>query len=164
MERFVSSADRAFARVARSADDRAWAWLAGFTVLYIACTIARSLSKPLWFDELFTFYISGIPTWKERLAQGGVIPPVFAFTVQMFFPHLIHVGSNVRIDCFGLLGAGPEGSYIGGHVHIAAGVYPLRLRRPNRSRVVLESFCNRYSRVAVYSANDPDTEGYLRKC
>ncbi len=76
-ERFVNSLDRAFARMARSADDRARVWLAGFTALYFACTIARSLAKPLWFDELFTFYISGIPAWNERLAQGGVIPPAF---------------------------------------------------------------------------------------
>lgn len=78
-------------------------------------------------------------------------------SVQMFSPHLIHVGSNVRIDCFSLLSAGQEGIYIGDHVHIAAGVYLFG----SGGRIVLESFCNLSSRVAVYTASDDYTEGYL---
>lgn len=78
-------------------------------------------------------------------------------SVQMFSPHLIHVGSNVRIDCFGLLSSGPEGIYIGDHVHIAAGVYLFG----SGGRIVLESFCNLSSRVAVYTASDDYTEGHL---
>jgi hypothetical protein len=65
--------------VAKWADDHAWLWLAAFTVIYLACTVARSLAKPLWFDELFTFYISRAPGWKERLAMGfgDDCPPLF---------------------------------------------------------------------------------------
>jgi len=78
-------------------------------------------------------------------------------TVQMFSSHHIHLGSNVRIDCFGLLSAGEEGIYVGDHVHLAAGVYLFG----SGGRIVLESFCNLSSRVAVYTASDDYTEGYL---
>jgi galactoside O-acetyltransferase len=78
-------------------------------------------------------------------------------SVQMFSPHLIHLGSNVRIDCFSLLSAGQEGIYIGDHVHLAAGVYLFG----SGGRIVVESFCNLSSRVAVYTASDDYTEGYL---
>jgi len=78
-------------------------------------------------------------------------------SVLMFSPHLIRIGSNTRIDCFGLLSAGPDGICIGDHVHIAAGVYLFG----SGGRIVLESFCNLSSRVAVYTASDDYTEGYL---
>jgi galactoside O-acetyltransferase len=78
-------------------------------------------------------------------------------SVLMFSPHLIHVGSNVRIDCFSLLSAGQEGIYIGDHIHIAAGVYLFGAG----GRIVLESFSGLSSRVAVYTASDDYTEGYL---
>ena len=78
-EGFARWLDRIFAGVAKWADDHAWLWLAAFTVIYLACTVARSLAKPLWFDELFTFYISRAPGWKERLAMGfgDDCPPLF---------------------------------------------------------------------------------------
>jgi galactoside O-acetyltransferase len=78
-------------------------------------------------------------------------------SVQMFSPHLIHVGSNVRIDCFSILSAGQDGIHIGDHVHLAAGVYLFG----SGGRIVLESFCNVSSRVVVYTASDDYTEGYL---
>jgi galactoside O-acetyltransferase len=78
-------------------------------------------------------------------------------SVQMFSPHLIHVGSNVRIDCFSILSAGQEGIYIGDHVHIAAGVYLFG----SGGRIILESFCNLSSRVALYTASDDYTDGFL---
>jgi galactoside O-acetyltransferase len=78
-------------------------------------------------------------------------------SVQMFSPHLIHIGSNVRIDCFCLLSAGEGGIYIGDHVHLAAGAYLFG----SGGRIVLESFCGLSSRVAVYTATDEYMEGYL---
>jgi galactoside O-acetyltransferase len=78
-------------------------------------------------------------------------------SVLMFSPHLIHIGSNTRIDCFGLLSAGPEGICIGDHVHIAAGVYLFG----SGGRIVLESFTGLSARDVVYTANDDYREGYL---
>ena len=93
---------------------------------------------------------------RSMLASVGDTVKVHR-SVQMFSAHLIHLGSNVRIDCFSVLSAGQEGIYIGDHVHLAAGVYLFG----SGGRIVLESFCNLSSRVAVYTASDDYTEGYL---
>ena len=69
-----------FERVGRSAQEHSWIWVAALTLLYVACTVAHSFAKPLWFDELFTFYISRTHGWRERLALGlaeGTCPPAF---------------------------------------------------------------------------------------
>ena len=78
-------------------------------------------------------------------------------SVLMFSPSLIHIGSNVRIDCFSLLSAGKDGIYIGDYVHIAAGVYLYG----SGGRIVLESFCGLAPRVTVYTSNDDYKEGFL---
>ncbi len=45
-----------------------------FTLLYLATVITASRAKPLWFDELFTFYISKLPTlgdlWQAMPLDG----------------------------------------------------------------------------------------------
>ncbi len=78
-------------------------------------------------------------------------------SVQMFCPDLIHIGSNVRIDCFSLLSAGQEGIFIGDHVHLAAGVYLFG----SGGRIILESFCGLSSRVALYTATEDYMGGFL---
>jgi dTDP-4-amino-4,6-dideoxy-D-glucose acyltransferase len=78
-------------------------------------------------------------------------------SVLMFSPQSIHVGSNVRIDCFSVLSAGQDGIFIGDHIHIAAGAYLFG----SGGRIVMESFSNLSSRVVVYTATDDYTEGYL---
>src|SRR3954467_12547732 len=45
--------------------DRSWIWIAAFTVLYFPLTILRAAARPMWFDELFTFYIS-------RMSLGNI--------------------------------------------------------------------------------------------
>ena len=78
-------------------------------------------------------------------------------SVLMFSPELIHLGSNIRIDCNSVLSAGEKGIYIGDHVHIATGVYLFG----SGGRIVLESFCGLSSRVSVYTATDDYSEGFL---
>ncbi len=78
-EGFARGLERLFTRVAKSADDHAALGMAAFTAVYLVCTVARSLARPLWFDKLMTFYISRVPGWQERLALGAVdgCPPLF---------------------------------------------------------------------------------------
>jgi hypothetical protein len=71
-------------------------WLLGlvlFTAAYAAATIARSLKKPLWFDELFTFYISRLSSFQERLpvAVYDGHPP--------FFYSLTHASMRLFGEC-----------------------------------------------------------------
>ncbi len=43
-------------------------WLIAFSALYFLAAIASSQSKPLWFDEIFTFSISNQPGFSNVLA------------------------------------------------------------------------------------------------
>jgi putative effector of murein hydrolase LrgA (UPF0299 family) len=73
---------RPFNRVAINMQDHPGAWLGAFTVVYFACTIAHALAKRLWFDELFTYYVSRLPGWGDRLALGSESPPLFYFLTR----------------------------------------------------------------------------------
>jgi hypothetical protein len=66
-------------RMAKSVEEHSRIWLVSLTAVYFACTVAHSLAKRLWFDELFTLYISRTPGWKERLMLSTVdsCPPLF---------------------------------------------------------------------------------------
>ena len=44
-------------------------------------------------------------------------------TVEIFGAEHLRIGDGVRIDCFAVISAGPGTVSIGGHTHIAAGVY-----------------------------------------
>jgi dTDP-4-amino-4,6-dideoxy-D-glucose acyltransferase len=78
-------------------------------------------------------------------------------TVELFSPQRIHLGDNVRIDCFSLLSAGEEGIHIGNNVHLAASTFIFG----GGGKVVLENFSGLSSRVSIYTATDDYSEGYL---
>lgn len=56
------------------------------TVLYWSCTWVRSDSKPLWFDELFTYYMAQLPIAEQLAALRSGIetnPPGLPWLVRM---------------------------------------------------------------------------------
>ena len=61
----------------------------------------------------------------------------------------ISIGSNVRIDDFCVVSAGPGGIHIGNHVHLA--VYSSLI---GAGKISLSDFCNISSRVSIYSRSD----------
>ena len=82
--RAVAWGELALERCAGAAEKR---WLLGLIVFsgaYAAATIARALVKPLWFDELFTFYIARLPAYQERLTAAVYDghPPFFYMLAQ----------------------------------------------------------------------------------
>ncbi|HXE80753.1 MAG TPA: glycosyltransferase family 39 protein [Vicinamibacterales bacterium] len=54
---------------------------AGLTVAYWGITVAMARHKPLWNDELYTYYIAILPTmrdvWAALMARGEQMPPLF---------------------------------------------------------------------------------------
>lgn len=64
-----------------SVERRPFVALAVWTALYFAVTLAVAKTKPLWNDELFTFYISRRPTlgavWSALLTGAEQLPPFF---------------------------------------------------------------------------------------
>ena len=86
----------------------------------------------------------------------GVNPKVHK-SVLLFNPEKIVIGHNVRIDCFSMLSAGDEGITIGRNVHIAAS----SLVFGGGGRVILSDFSGLSARVALFTATDDFSEGYL---
>lgn len=78
-------------------------------------------------------------------------------TAVFFCPQNIHLGNDVRIDCFSLLSAGVGGIYIGNNVHIAASVFIYG----GGGKVTLESFAGLSARVTIYTSTDDFVEGNL---
>lgn len=78
-------------------------------------------------------------------------------SVRIFGGRSIRIGNRVRIDCFGLISAGPEGVEIGSNVHLAAGCCIFG----GGGRVVIEDFCGISCRTAVYTASDDYVDGFL---
>lgn len=91
--RAAAWSERALERCAGAAENH---WLSGlvlFTAAYAAATIARVLNRPLWFDELFTFYIARLPAYQDRLpaAVYDGHPP--------FFYSLTHASMRLFGEC-----------------------------------------------------------------
>lgn len=78
-------------------------------------------------------------------------------SVQLFAPERIHIGSNVRIDCFAVLSAGPKGIWIGHNVHLGTGVSLLG----SGGKLEIESFCGFSPRVTVFTASDDYSGGFM---
>lgn len=69
----------------------------------------------------------------------------------------IHIGSNVRIDCFSMLSAGEQGIMIGDHVHIAAGCYLFG----SGGKITIGDFAGLSARVSLFTATDDYLLGYM---
>ena len=69
----------------------------------------------------------------------------------------ISIGDNSRIDCFSMLSGGTEGIAIGQNVHLGAGCYLFG----GGGRIELQDFSGLSSRVAIYTASDDYTNGYM---
>ncbi|MFL6446214.1 MAG: glycosyltransferase family 39 protein [Bryobacteraceae bacterium] len=69
--------------------ERKWPYLlALLSLLFLAVTVVLDSKRPLWNDELFTFYISQQPTlhdvWKTLLTGAEQLPLFFFVVTRMF--------------------------------------------------------------------------------
>jgi dTDP-4-amino-4,6-dideoxy-D-glucose acyltransferase len=69
----------------------------------------------------------------------------------------IHIGSNVRVDCFSMLSAGEQGIVIGDHVHIAVGCYLFG----SGGKITIGDFAGLSARVSLFTATDDYLLGYM---
>jgi galactoside O-acetyltransferase len=70
-------------------------------------------------------------------------------TARLIGVERMRIGSNVRIDAFGLLSAGDGGITIGNYVHVAAHAF-----MSGSAAIVLEDYVGLSGRVSVYSSSD----------
>lgn len=72
-----------------------------FTVIYWAVTGILAQEKPLWYDELCTFYISRLPAvadiWKTLLAGAEQHPPSFFMGTRAFGAPLGYSPFSIRL-------------------------------------------------------------------
>jgi acetyltransferase-like isoleucine patch superfamily enzyme len=78
-------------------------------------------------------------------------------SVRFFGAENISLGNRVRIDCFGLLSAGPAGIAIGNNVHIAAGCYLFGAD----AAITLDDFTCLSSVVTLHASTDDFVQGFL---
>lgn len=78
-------------------------------------------------------------------------------SVVFYSPKNVHLGSNVRIDCFSVFTAGASGIIVEDHVHI--GAYCCLLG--SAGKIHLESFTGLSARTTVFTATDDYLEGFM---
>src|SRR5580700_10432690 len=66
---------------------RPWILVLAYTVLFLPLTLLWSSRRPLWYDEVYTTYLSRVPTlpdvWRV-LAQGADLQPPLIFVATRF--------------------------------------------------------------------------------
>jgi dTDP-4-amino-4,6-dideoxy-D-glucose acyltransferase len=77
-------------------------------------------------------------------------------SVRFFGAQHVTVGSNVRIDCFSVITAGPQPVTIGDHVHLSVGVCLF-----GGAGIRIADFAGLAARAVVYSTNDDYSAGHL---
>lgn len=76
------------ARLADQIERKSGWFLAGFSILYFAVTTIIAFHKPLWNDELYTYYMVELPSlsdlWAALSAGGEQLPPFFYMLTKAF--------------------------------------------------------------------------------
>lgn len=78
-------------------------------------------------------------------------------SVVFFNAKNIHIGSNVRIDCFSLMSAGTCGIKLGNNIHIGASTHLFG----SGGSIIVDDFANISSRVSLFTASDDYKDGFL---
>ena len=73
----------------------------------------------------------------------------------LFFGENVHIGSNVRIDCYSVI-TSEYPLILGNNIHIGAGVHIF-----GTAGVTIHDFCNISSRCSIFSTSDDYTQGYM---
>jgi len=69
--------------------DRKWPWLlVAFAVVFLVWTVTFDIRRPMWNDEILTFYVSQQPTlsgvWKALMTGADQQPPAFYLVIRAF--------------------------------------------------------------------------------
>jgi acetyltransferase-like isoleucine patch superfamily enzyme len=68
----------------------------------------------------------------------------------IFNPEYVHIGHDVRVDCFVVISASENGVFVGNNVHVAAMVQIVG----SGGRVTVEDFVSISSRATIYTSAD----------
>lgn len=74
-----------------------WRWVSVFTILFLACSIARDLKTKLWFDELFTLYLAKLASPADIIAFNDASPPLYPIIVHWLLPIIGNDALAIRL-------------------------------------------------------------------
>jgi hypothetical protein len=134
------------ARRVESAGAMAWAWIGALgaaLVLLLLGTLGRAVGKPLWHDEIFTFYVAAQPAasdvWRSLAAGVDLNPPLYHLLVHW---------------CIGLLGSGPVAVRLPavlGFLLASAALYAFVRQRAERPFALLAALVPSFTGVYTYA-------------
>ena len=64
-------------KIDASLEKHFWQWAFLFTIIFLACSIARDLRTKFWFDELFTLHIAKFSSPAEIINFNDASPPLY---------------------------------------------------------------------------------------
>jgi len=73
-------------KINASLEKHFWRWASLFTIIFLACSIARDLRTKFWFDELFTLYIAKLPSPAEIITFNDLSPPLYLILAHWLLP------------------------------------------------------------------------------
>jgi hypothetical protein len=76
-------------KINASLEKHFWRWATLFTIIFLACSIARGLRTKFWFDELFTLYMAKLPSPQEIININDPSPPLYPIIAHWLLP-IVH--------------------------------------------------------------------------
>jgi len=74
-----------------------WPLVSLFTIIFLACSIARDLRTKLWFDELFTLYLAKLASPLDIINFNDTSPPLYPIIVHWLLPIVGNDALAVRL-------------------------------------------------------------------
>jgi len=74
-----------------------WRWATLFTILFLACSIARCLRTKLWSDELYTLYMAKLTGAGDIIAVNDASPPLYPIIAHWLLPMVDNDALAVRL-------------------------------------------------------------------
>ena len=74
-----------------------WRWASLFTLIFLACSIARDMRTKFWFDELFTLYIAKLASPQEIINHNDLSPPLYLIIAHFLLPIVQNDALAIRL-------------------------------------------------------------------
>ncbi len=74
-----------------------WRWACLFTLVFLACSLARDLRTKFWFDELFTLYLAKLASPAAIVAFNDASPPLYPVIAHWLLPIVQNDALAVRL-------------------------------------------------------------------
>ena len=84
-------------KINASLETHFWRWASVFTIMFLACSVARDLRTTLWFDELMTLYMAKLASPEAIISINDASPPLYPIIVHWLLPIVGNEALAVRL-------------------------------------------------------------------